>query len=660
MDDLRAEASQWCEQVQRLCEAPSNNGSESLTARLQAIGQGLRLRRRLDGLTPDEPIVSSRLAVLRCLTVLQQLAAEELRSLDQGTPRRREVAARVKEWLFETRAAVRGVLNGLRFGPLHQALEIEGLRADLEWLSVGVARLDQEAPHPLTAWLDVELERLRGSLCPSADRHSDPRDRSLYAACEQTQAIVLERRVQHELTRPVAGLSLEALWAHRFQLSRLQAQVANLDLASPVEGHPSVLAEGPDQWLITLERRRADLAAAADDLFSKMARRDRLEPCTQIVQAAYDEVGETIAFLEGMPLPRAVKRLNLVRDDLETLVDSCRRWSRRPVHSAEIAAGQGFPQSDSPSHDRIDPRVGNGDDPDHEAVKLLRRQARRVERLSRRVRGEWQEKVLSLRMELLLGRRYVALLENSVLVLILALIGLIAVETMLERASATGLSAGQHRLFAWTDLAICSVFLFEFALKLILAPHRMTYFLRHLAIDFVASLPFGFFAHSIDLAQLETAVGPGAQPDAWERLVQVGRLARVVRLFRVALPFIRLMRVVLILLRFSDRLVRRMAGLLNRNIILFEPMQAQKAESSDRHRLLTLRSELEQAKTALEARLDRDQRRLLAIRVLGDLDCRLGCLTIAVIEEAAEDGPGREIPVEAVVERLIQMTPERL
>ncbi len=101
-----------------------------------------------------------------------------------------------------------------------------------------------------------------------------------------------------------------------------------------------------------------------------------------------------------------------------------------------------------------------------------------------------------------MGRRFVAVLENTVLVLILALIGLIAAETMLERASATGLSAGQHRLFAWADLAICSVFLFEFALKLILAPHRMTYFLRHLAIDFVASLPFGFLAHSIDLAQM--------------------------------------------------------------------------------------------------------------------------------------------------------------
>ncbi len=396
-----------------------------------------------------------------------------------------------------------------------------------------MARLDQEATSPPTVWLEVELGRLRGSLRTPSDRHPDPRDTSLYAACEQRQAIVLQRRVQHELSRPVAGMSPEALWDRRFQLSRLQAQVANLDLTSAIEGHPALFAGGPDQWLAALERRRMELADAADDRFSEMARPDRLEPCTQIVRSAFDEAGETIAFLEGMPLARAVKRLNLVRNDLETLVDSCWRWSRRPVPAAVPAPHP------SDSHDT---GSATRDDQDRVAAKLLRHEARRVERLSRLERGEWQEKVLSLRMTRLLGRRFVGVLENTVLVLILALIGLIVAETMLERASVAGLSAGQHRLFAWLDLAICSVFLFEFALKLTLAPHRFTYFLRHMAIDFVASLPFGFLAHSIDLAQMATAVGPGAQPNAFERLVQVGRIARVIRLFRVALPFIRLMR----------------------------------------------------------------------------------------------------------------------
>ena len=134
----------------------------------------------------------------------------------------------------------------------------------------------------------------------------------------------------------------------------------------------------------------------------------------------------------------------------------------------------------------------------------------------------------------------------------------------------------------------------------------------------------------------------------------------MIRLFRVALPFIRLMRLALILLRFSDRLVRRMAGLLNRNIILFEPMQAQKAESSDRHRLLTLRSELEQAKTAIEPRLDRDRAGSWPPGSWGPgLPARVACRH-RWSRKRSRMVHGREIPVEAVVERLIQMTPERL
>ena len=139
------------------------------------------------------------------------------------------------------------------------------------------------------------------------------------------------------------------------------------------------------------------------------------------------------------------------------------------------------------------------------------------------------------------------------------------------------------------------------------------------------------------------------------------RVSRVaLRFIRVALPILRLVRVPLILLRLSDRLVRRMAGLLNRNIVLFEPLQTQKAESSDRHRLLTLRSELEHVRGMVEARLDRDQRRQLAQRIIRDLEDRIEALPAATIDETADDNHGREIPVERVVERLIQMTPERL
>ncbi len=152
-----------------------------------------------------------------------------------------------------------------------------------------------------------------------------------------------------------------------------------------------------------------------------------------------------------------------------------------------------------------------------------------------------------------------------------------------------------------------------------------------------------------------------------EGLADLGRMAQVLRTTRLILPIARLSRIALILLRLSDRLVRRMAGLLNRNIILFEPSSAQRPESRDRHRLLALRSELEHARNGLEERLGGDDRRKLSARLLGDFGGRIERLpppwstTTAVAEAEAEgQSEDREVPVEAVVERLIQMTPERL
>ena len=192
--------------------------------------------------------------------------------------------------------------------------------------------------------------------------------------------------------------------------------------------------------------------------------------------------------------------------------------------------------------------------------------------------------------------------------------------------------------FAWADLAVCSVFLFEFGLKMVLAPNRMSYFLRHFLIDLLPSLPFGFLAHQIALDQMEGALGQAAESGRFRRLVRSGQVE--LRLIRMALPVARLARVALILLRLSDRVVRRMAKLLNRNIVLFEPFQAQKPESSDRHRLVTLRSELEHARTAIEARLDREQARQLAERVLGDLECRVEGLPAPAIETTEGEAPG--------------------
>ena len=156
------------------------------------------------------------------------------------------MAARAKEGLAEARAAVRTVLTVPRLGPLHQAMAIEGLRTDLEWLSMLVARVDGETPHPVSAWLDVELQRLRSWLGTAPGHDLDPRDESLRAGCGRMQAILLRRRIDRELARSSVGWSADGLWAERFHLSRLQTQVETLEPGSSARNRYGEALTEPD------------------------------------------------------------------------------------------------------------------------------------------------------------------------------------------------------------------------------------------------------------------------------------------------------------------------------------------------------------------------------------------------------------------------------
>jgi hypothetical protein len=687
LDDVLAKAARWCERAQASGGPAGGAAQTTLLERLGAIGEGVRLRRRLDGIVPDEKTQAARRNVVRRLAKLQLQTEADLDRLLADPAGHKELAVRLRSWLAETQATIRGVPADVQKGPLRQLMVSEGLRADVEWLSVILARLDRETPHPFTAWLDVELERLRAMIRKPSDPVSGAGDDSLRTGCERLQGVVLTRRIRGELSRLSTESKPDAAWAVRFQLSRLEAQARALPEtlcdSSPEIGedpYEGARALAPRDWLAELETHRAQLADRSDKQLAEMPLSQRRKPCGRIVQTALDEVGETIAFLEDMSLARAVDRLELVREDLERLAHSARNWASPPEPASAAAAGSAAPVGGAPSgpvgtapEDAMAgcdlPGLAATEDPagapdarraaEAESAAALQRQARRAQRLARLVRAEWQEKVLARRMESLFGRRCSVLLENTVLVLIVALIALIAAEAVLERGTRAGLSERQHLFFAWADLAICSVFLFEFALKLALAPERVSYFLRHLPIDLLASLPFGFVAHQIALAQLGTA-GQAVSPGLFQRLVKLGSMARVLRFVRVGLPLARLVRVALILLRLADRLVRRMAGLLNRNIILFEPLRTHRSESSDRHRLRAMRGELEHVRTTLEARLDREQRRRLASRVLEDLEWRVMCLPTRGTDVPDEEFQSREIPVEAVVESLIQMTPERL
>ena len=162
-----------------------------------------------------------------------------------------------------------------------------------------------------------------------------------------------------------------------------------------------------------------------------------------------------------------------------------------------------------------------------------------------------------------------AILENTVLGLIPILIALIIAESFIEKAGR--LSAAQHGSSPgpiWRS-ARCSCS--NSRSSCCLAPHRTSYFLHHLLIDLLASLPFGFVAHQIELDRMGDRPRRRARGRCGGRPDRAGW--RGLRFMRVVLPVVRLARVGLILLRLADRLVHRMGRLLNRNIVLFEPCE---------------------------------------------------------------------------------------
>jgi hypothetical protein len=610
----------------------------------------------MDPLPPDNPAAPTRRAIARALEELKHSFEEALPPPEPGTPAMTALSRQVREWLVEARISLQQIVTGSTLDPLGRALAVEGLRGDVEWLSALISRLDREPPPLATAYLEVELEHVHGSLKPSAVRpedHAGPERNRLRARCERMRGVLLERRIRRELGRNFTSTTPDQMLERRLQLSRLQARVASLE---PIEeGEARWLGGDPEEWAEALSVRRVELADQAAEALDELGLVEARLPCEQASQAIQDEISEAIAFLEDMPLRRAVRRLELAQQDIEQLSILLRNVAA-PAHR-ERPGGPTPAEAEAPP----DPAEEETHWEERRARERLGREIRDLRWLKRRVRGEWQEKLLALRLRELLGPRLVGALESLVLWLIVLLAVLIVAEAMMDQGG--WLSPAWRRGLAWADLAICSVLLGEFALKLALAPRRRLYLLRHLVIDFLASLPFGFLSYIIEGVD---SGGPGFEAvDAlfWLRFLRFGRLIQMLRYLRVALPVVRIGRLLLFLLRLSDRLVRRHAGLLNRNIVLFEPHQHQRPESSDRHRISSLRSEVEHASSQFEARLGPREKALLAERSLADLDIRIEALPPQAFDSPSDEmegSEGREIPVEALVDRLIELSPEEL
>lgn len=641
MDELISDAERWCNLAGELLGHGARAGGDHVDRLLGHIEAGMRFRRRLDGRPSEAGLEASRRSVLRRLVELRHLAESILLHVEAGTPGAQKFSLHVKRSLGETRAALRTIQVDPTLETLGCALAVEGLRGDLEWLSVVVSRLDHEPPQRHTSFLEVELERARNWIVTPAVHSSaaDAELERLRGRCDRLLGVLLERRVRREIAAPTSG-SPERLLLLRLHLSRLQAYVDSLEIDDGGDRR-TWLGGDSDEWAESLSIRRIELAEEADASFETMGLIESCPQCERAAQEAGDEISEAIAFIEDMPLRRAVKRLELAQQDLDQLTLTLGKVAAAPCPAPEERPTGETPDEEIQEQDRARERIG------HQISELTR--------LKRKVRGEWQEKLLALRLQDLLGPRAVALLELAALWLILLLAALIVAESLLEHAGR--LTVVHRAWFAWADLGICSVLLAEFALKLSLAPRRGLYFLRHFVIDFLASLPFGFLSYCIDLA-----LPDGGLDGAFDalRLLRFGRLIQMLRYVRLALPAVRLARVGLFVLRLSDRLVRQHAGLLNRNIVLFEPYHEYRPESADHHRLSTLRAEQEHAGSQLRARLDQGQCRRLAARVLSDLDIQIESMPAESFDGETERSEGREIPVEALVDRLIQLSPEQL
>ena len=610
--------------------------SVHLARLLEHVEAGWRLRSALDPLALDAKGEKVRRSIVRELTALCRAVDERLAAAEPGSEAERLIAAKLAKWTGRERAALDRLMNGPESDPLGRAQAVEAMRGDLEWLGLFLDRLEREPGAGRAAWLEMELARVRNLLGEANGKGGDNgRGAALRVRCDRMRGVLLERRVRKELDASRADVAPEQLAAVGFKLSRLQARVDALEVhhddrtdeaEAPAGGHP-------ESWSRELADRRAEVADRLKRQLLAIKPAEAAESGERIVQTARDELREMTAFLEDAPLPRAVRRLELARDDLTGLIATFRR-------ARVQARRRGRQPDETEAADDAPGRLGV-------CVSALRK-------LRLTARARWRDRLLALRLRNLLGRRGEAILDNVVLVLVVILAGLILTETFLERSGR--LNPGDQMLLAWADLAICSGLLAEFGLRLALAPDRGIYFLRHFAIDLLACLPFGFLAYVLD-----PRLSAGEEETLWLlRYLRFARLFEILLYLRVAMPVIRLTRVGLFALRVSDRLVRKNAGLLNRNIVLFEPHHAYRPESSDRHRLSLFRRELQTAADALAPRLTRDQKNILAARMLSDLGVRLNSLSDQAIEPLEERWSGREIPVEALVEQLVHLTPEEL
>lgn len=268
-------------------------------------------------------------------------------------------------------------------------------------------------------------------------------------------------------------------------------------------------------------------------------------------------------------------------------------------------------------------------------------------RLARRLRAAAEERQLALRLERLFGRRGAVVIETTSFVLLLVVLVILVVESTVTLSPAQGL------VLQWIDALACLYFVLEFALRLLLAPRRVAWFLRNAVTDLLPSIPAVLF-----LLPTPTAIG-GADEVVVVRVLRLFRLTWAARYVQALRPLLRTFRLLLFLVRGMDGLSERFSSLLNRNFVFFAAAEAPTTRVHDVDRRATLFAALERERS-LAVRLSEAQRRPWLLARARAIATGADGLTAEWVAPVGGTGNLRDIPVEEAVELLWSLQPEDL
>ena len=591
------------------------------------------LRRRWDLLDPS---ASSRRRLLRWLATLESLCHQRLAEhlQRQGEPRT-ELVELICGQLAEDDRYLVDLLENHSLPPEAAAFAVECFRDDLHWLSTQVAVLDgsggvdfhgrvlleEEAiEREIDAWSDAAAPESPDDAGPRARQDSAgvmPED--LRRSARQLRSIALARQIEALLAqeKPQDWQGWYRAWQGASRLAmRLGPESGAVE--APEEETDRAAGGLTDEKRRAVHEHRVGAARRWRQCLAELSPHQRRDALGHVADELVDVAGESLTFLEDISLPDAVRSLEILCEDVGTCLEAVEEHRGRKLRPTRRTLG----------------------------------------RWRSTLAGELQERRLVWRMERLFGRRAVAALERFILLLLIIFVVMLTVEGPLLRWEGKpphSTDSLVEAVFAWTDLVICLVFLGEFTLKMALAQRRWLYVWRNWITGLLPAIPVGFIAYSVH----QIALAEEAELFVLLRALRYLRLPRMARWLRIARPALRAARLVGFTLRASDRLVRQLAPLINRNLTVFERTAVRLEEPAYRTALSALRERFNYRAPELIDSLPQRARRDLTRGRVADLTDMLSAPQAAAVAPAAvvETSATREIPLERVIDRLLSATP---